>query len=135
MELNNFEIGDIVKDITGRLFETTLEDGSTVLLKTAEIIQIDNYDNEYTVKLKNVFMPGTTDDYNDYSLDCLMLVSEEIENTEHMFSINDLEVLFKWYNETQWRGGKGDPIKRLFCNCNYKEIVKVGLKESFNIVI
>ena len=35
----------------------------------------------------------------------------------------------EWFNITQWRGGKGDPIKLLFCRCDYPALVKQGMKE------
>ena len=41
----------------------------------------------------------------------------------------DLVRFAEWFNKTQWRGGKGDPIKALFCKCDYPAIVEQGLKE------
>jgi hypothetical protein len=46
------------------------------------------------------------------------------------YSKEDLVTLFKWFNEIQWRGGKGDPIKALFCKCDYKALVDQALKET-----
>jgi len=40
------------------------------------------------------------------------------------YSEEHLVKLFKWFNEIQWQGGKGDPIKVLFCKCDYKGLVK-----------
>lgn len=31
----------------------------------------------------------------------------------------------KWFNETQWKGGKGDANKILFCKSDYNGIVKL----------
>ena len=47
-----------------------------------------------------------------------------------MIDINELENLASWFNNVQWRGGKGDPIKALFCRCDYKGIVKQYLTEK-----
>jgi hypothetical protein len=35
-----------------------------------------------------------------------------------------LEAFAKWFNETQWKGGKGDNLKGLFVKCDYAAIVK-----------
>lgn len=43
---------------------------------------------------------------------------------------NDLEKFAEWFNNTQWRGGKGDPIKQLFCKCDYKGIVEQYITEQ-----
>ena len=44
-------------------------------------------------------------------------------------SEQDLILFAKWFNQTQFRGGKGDAVKALFCKCDYEGIVKQGLKE------
>lgn len=55
----------------------------------------------------------------------------EINNSEgnKIYSEKDVINIIKWYNETQFRAGKGDPIKILFCKSNYKELLKQAIKE------
>lgn len=49
--------------------------------------------------------------------------------SNNKYTDEELVALFKWFNETQWRGGKGDPIKVMFCKSDYKGLVKQALKE------
>lgn len=39
----------------------------------------------------------------------------------------------EWFNENQWRGGKGDYLKSLFCNCEYEKIVEHYFKKYQDI--
>lgn len=48
---------------------------------------------------------------------------------ERVYTKEELVVFAKWFNETQWRGEKGDKVKALFCQCNYSAIVEQALKE------
>lgn len=43
---------------------------------------------------------------------------------------NELVKFAKWFNETQWKGGKGDRNKILFCKCDYEAIVKLYLSQN-----
>ena len=45
------------------------------------------------------------------------------------YTEEDMIRFTEWFNITQWRGGKGDPIKLLFCRCDYPALVKQGMKE------
>jgi hypothetical protein len=54
---------------------------------------------------------------------------EDAGPPELTFTKQDLIKLFEWFNYTQWRGGKGDPVKVLFCQCDYPKLVDQALKE------
>jgi hypothetical protein len=42
----------------------------------------------------------------------------------------ELEDFAEWFNENQWRGGKGDYLKTLFCKCDYKGIIREYVKKK-----
>jgi hypothetical protein len=45
----------------------------------------------------------------------------------------ELEAFAKWFNDWQWRGGKGDKLKSAFCACKYDIIVDEYLKQKGKI--
>lgn len=45
------------------------------------------------------------------------------------YTEEDMIRFAEWFNTIQWRGGKGDPVKNMFCRCDYPAIVRQGLKE------
>lgn len=49
-----------------------------------------------------------------------------VEQEEIEYNLPDA---FKWFNENQWRGGQGDPLKIMFCKCNYEGLVEQYIKE------
>ncbi len=45
------------------------------------------------------------------------------------FTKDDLIAFAKWFNEKQFSGGKGDPVKTLFVKCDYPGLVEKAIED------
>lgn len=57
------------------------------------------------------------------------MLSKLFSMSEKKYTQEDLIAFAKWFNENQFRGGKGDRVKKLFVDCNYQALVNKAVTD------